>query len=69
MNQFVSKMLVNSKAYASHTILYKKEEEKNLQDRTNEFQMADKNFQFSPSKDFLFKTEGYFHFDRDLDSI
>jgi hypothetical protein len=70
MNQFVSKILVNSKAFASHSITYKKEESKTILDEmTGELVMVDKYYKINPSLDFLFKTEGYFHFERDMDPI
>lgn len=63
-------MLVNSKAYVSHTIAYKKEEPKSILDElTGELVMIDKYFKLNPSGDLLFKSEGYFHFERDLESI
>ncbi len=61
-------MLVNSKAYVSYQIGYKKEDEK-TGEAFNETSFLEKLNYFDKKKDVLFKTEGLYHFENDLQPV
>lgn len=61
-------MLVNSKAYVSYQIGYKKEDDKQGE-AFNEGSFLEKLTTSDKTKDILFKTDGLYHFENDLQPV